>query len=144
MKIILGADHGGYKLKETIKQLLTDMNLETEDLTPEYDEKDDYPDEGAKVANAVANSDNKGIIFCGTGIGISIAANKINGVRAAHVSSETDAEMAAKHNNANIISIGERTTDEELAKKMVKKWLETEFEGGRHQRRVDKISDLEK
>jgi len=142
-KILVGADHGGFELKEQLKQFLAEKGFEIEDYSPKLDNSDDYPDPAKAVAQDVAAGKGKGLLVCGTGIGMSIAANKVKGARAARVSTEYDAEMAAKHNNANLLTMGGRTTDIELAKKMLLKWLETPFEGDRHERRVNKISDME-
>ncbi|MFC1648102.1 ribose 5-phosphate isomerase B [Nanoarchaeota archaeon] len=139
MKILLGADHGGYSLKEKIKEYLEKKGIEFEDYTPDYDEKDDYPDIARPVAEAVAAGKGKGILFCGTGIGISIAANKVKGVRAARIASINDAELCAKHNDANIIALGGRILTSNIAERMVDAWLNTEFEGGRHEKRIEKI-----
>ena len=145
MRIAIGSDHGGYELKEILKKHIITLGDYTLDDVGTYSEESvDYPEYGAKVAKSVTdgNSD-KGIVICGTGIGISIAANKINGARAALCHTEHDAEMTRRHNDSNILALGGRTTDQELAKKITKTWLETEFEGDRHQRRIEKIHELE-
>lgn len=144
MKIAIGCDHGGIVLKPTIIEVLEKNNIQVEDFGC-YDEQSvDYPDYAQKVAEAVSQGKaDKGIILCGTGIGISIAANKVKGIRAAVCHDLFTAQMCAQHNNANILSIGGRVVDKELAGKMVQVWLDTPFEGGRHTGRVDKITAIE-
>lgn len=144
--IALGADHGGYKLKEIIKEFLQKKgNIKIFDLGTNSEESVDYPVYAEKVARTVASGQaQKGIIFCGTGIGISIAANKIKGIRAANCTSVEMAEMSRRHNDANVLALGGRILDPELAKKIVEIWLNTPFEGGRHQRRIDQIEKLDK
>ncbi|MCI7402445.1 MAG: ribose 5-phosphate isomerase B [Christensenella sp.] len=144
MKIALGCDHGGIVLKPAIKELLENRNIEIVDFGCYTTDSVDYPDFALKVAEAVSTgSVDKGIILCGTGIGISIAANKVKGIRAAVAHDLFTAEMCKKHNNANIISMGGRVVTPELATEMVKVWLDSEFEGGRHTTRVDKITKIE-
>lgn len=142
--IAIGSDHGGYELKEHIKKHLDERNLEYKDFGC-YDENSvDYPDIAEKVCNAInAKEADKGILVCGTGIGISIAANKIDGIRAAHCHDVYSAEMTKRHNNANVICMGGRVIGRELAFKIIDAWLDAEFEGGRHQKRIDKIHALE-
>jgi len=143
--LAIGSDHGGYELKEHIKKYLDEKGVEYKDFGC-YDESSvDYPD----IAEAVCKSINDGesenaILVCGTGIGISIAANKIDGIRAAHCHDVYSAEMTKRHNNANVICMGGRVIGRELAFKIVDAWLGAEFEGGRHQTRIDKIHALEK
>ncbi|TCO78786.1 ribose 5-phosphate isomerase B [Marinisporobacter balticus] len=145
MKIALGSDHGGYKLKEVIKKYLEEKQIAYEDFGTHSTESVDYPEFGMKVAEAVtAGNYEKGIICCGTGIGISISANKVPGVRCAVVSDTFSAQMSREHNNANILSLGERVVGQGLALKIVEVWLSTEFAGGRHEKRVNKILDIEK
>ena len=142
--IAIGSDHGGFELKEHIKKHLDERKLEYKDFGC-YDENSvDYPDIAKKVCSAI-NSDeaDKGILVCGTGIGISIAANKIDGIRAAHCHDVYSAEMTKRHNNANVICMGGRVIGRELAFKIIDAWLDAEFEGGRHQKRIDKIHALE-
>lgn len=144
MKIGLGCDHGGYGLKETIKEYLVSKNIEFVDYGTHSTESVDYPVYGEKVANAVASKEvHLGIIVCGTGLGISMAANKVKGIRAAVVSDCFSAEMSKAHNNANILALGERVVGKGLALKIVDTWLNTEFEGGRHANRVDRIVAIE-
>lgn len=140
MKIFLGADHGGYLLKEEIKTLLSDLEYEAKDLGTSGPDSVDYPPFGKAVAEkVVSDPESLGIVICGSGIGISIAANKVSGARAALCTTSTHARLSRQHNNANILALGERMTGVEIAKDIVKTFLETEFEGGRHERRVCQI-----
>jgi ribose 5-phosphate isomerase B len=140
MKIFFAADHGGFDLKEELKPYVEKMGHTIEDLGTHKNESVDYPQFGKNAAEAVVNNPNTlGIIICGTGIGISIAANKIAGARAAVCTSTTHARLTRQHNNANLLAIGARITGIEVAKDIVKTFLETDFEGGRHQRRVGQI-----
>lgn len=144
MKIAIGCDHGGIVLKPAVIKALTELGAEVVDLGT-YDESSvDYPVYGLKVAEAVASGDcNAGVLMCGTGIGISISANKVKGIRAAVVTNEFMAEMTKRHNNANIIALGGRVVTPEQAESIVKAWFTAEYEGGRHQRRLDMIADIE-
>lgn len=145
MKIALGCDHGGLNLKNEIKVHLEKRGYETEDFGTYTTDSCDYPDYAEKVGNAVVSKAcDLGILVCGTGIGISIAANKISGVRAALCCDTFSAHATREHNNANILALGERVIGRGLALDIVDTFLNAEFEGDRHQRRVDKISDLEK
>lgn len=142
--IAIGSDHGGYELKEALLQFLNEGGYETQDYGTFSGESVDYPDIAEEVSRAVlAHEADCGILVCGTGIGISIAANKIDGIRAAHCTDPYSARMAREHNNANIIALGGRITGTELAIDIVRAYLDAEFQGGRHQRRVDKITALE-
>ncbi|UFS69257.1 ribose 5-phosphate isomerase B [Geomonas sp. RF6] len=142
--IVLGSDHGGLELKEEIKSLLGEMGLPCEDLGTNGSESVDYPEFGERVARRVSEGGaEKGILVCGTGIGMSIVANKIPGIRAALVTDTFMARMAKEHNNANILVLGGRVLEISLAREMVRTWLEATFEGGRHQGRLDKIAALE-
>jgi ribose 5-phosphate isomerase B len=144
MLLAIGSDHGGYKLKEEIKKMLDEQGLEYRDFGAHSPASVDYPDIAGAVGKAVVSGEcEKGILICGTGIGISIAANKIKGVRAALCHDEFSAQMAREHNNANILALGERVTGIGLALNIVNKWLNTDFAGGRHAVRVDKIMKLE-
>lgn len=145
MKIALGSDHGGFALKEEIKKhLAAKGGYELEDLGAFDEASVDYPDYGAVVARMVAGGEaDKGILVCGTGIGISIAANKVRGVRAALCGDVFSAKMSRMHNDANILALGQRVTGPGLALEIVDAWLAATFEGGRHQRRVDKLMALE-
>lgn len=143
-KIAIGADHAGFDEKEKIKKQLETLGIEYTDLGTYSNESVDYPDFAAKVSKAVANGDvEQGILVCGSGIGISIAANKVNGVRAALAWNAETARLARQHNNANILAIGARTTRQEDIAKIVEAWFGSEFEGGRHAVRVGKITALE-
>ena len=145
MKIGIGNDHAGTALKLALAEHLKAKGVEVTDLGVAPGEKADYPDQAVLVADAVLESKvDKGILICGTGIGISIAANKIPGIRAALCSECYSARMAVEHNNSNILVLGGRVTGEELAKSIVDTFLAAKFEGGRHQNRLDIISDLEK
>ena len=146
MKIAMGSDHGGIHLKNHIKAFLEEKGYEIIDCGTYTEDSCDYPDFAEKVCKAVTveAKAEKGILVCGTGIGISMAANKCKGIRAALVADVFSAKMAAEHNNANVICMGERTTGVGLAEMMVETFLNTEFAGGRHQRRIDKIMALEK
>ncbi|RQW83282.1 MAG: ribose 5-phosphate isomerase B [Geobacter sp.] len=143
--IVIGSDHGGFELKEAIKSLLQTRSIAVEDLgTKNGNDSVDYPDFGESVARKVSTGEaEKGILVCGTGIGMSIVANKFPGVRAALAADIYMAKMAKLHNNANILVLGGRVLDEDEAREMVATWLDTSFEGGRHQSRLDKISALE-
>lgn len=144
MKIAIGCDHGGIVLKPAVIKALTELGAEVVDLGT-YDESSvDYPVYGLKVAESVASGDcDAGVLMCGTGIGISISANKVKGIRAAVVTNEFMAEMTKRHNNANIIALGGRVVTPEQAESIVKAWFTAEYEGGRHQRRLDMIADIE-
>lgn len=144
MKIVLGSDHGGVELKDALVTYLQEKGHEVQDLGTHGTESVDYPDYAKKVAAVVLEESIPGILVCGTGIGISIAANKIPGIRAALCSEEFSARMSRRHNNANILCLGGRTTGVELAKSIVDAYLEEDFEGGRHQRRVDLIEETNK
>ena len=145
MKIAIASDHGGCELKEKIVELLKEKGLEVIDYGVDNPESVDYPDYGIKVANAVSKGiAERGILSCGTGIGMSIVANKFPDVRAALCYDMFTARMSRLHNDANILVLGGRVLDKEVALMMVDVWLRTGFEGGRHQRRLDKISELEK
>ncbi|HTC93372.1 MAG TPA: ribose 5-phosphate isomerase B [Terriglobales bacterium] len=145
MKISLGADHAGFELKEKIKKLLLQQGLEVEDQGTFSSEAVDYPDYARKVGEQVANhSADFGILVCGSGVGMAIAANKVPGVRAANVSSEYEAQLSREHNDANVLTLGARLISDQNAFQIVQKWLETAFAGGRHQRRLEKITQIEK
>lgn len=144
VKIGIGSDHGGYELKEEMKEYLNSIDAEFIDYGTNSLESVDYPDFGKKVANAVVEKEvDKGIIICGTGIGISIAANKVRGIRCALCSDVFSAKMSRAHNNANMLAMGGRILGKGLAAEIVKAFLETEFEGGRHERRVEKIGEID-
>lgn len=142
--ILLGNDHGGLALKEAIKVLLTERGVAFKDCGTDSNDSVDYPDFGIKVARQVSKGEgDKGILFCGTGIGMSIVANKFPRVRAALATDIFMARMAKEHNNANILVLGGRVLTPELACEMVSAWLDAAFEGGRHQGRLDKIAAIE-
>ena len=140
IKVAIGSDHGGFHYKESIIDYLKARNIEFVDVGTHTLESCDYPDIAKLVANKVTSGEvQRGILVCGTGIGMSIAANKIRGIRAAVCSDTYSARVSRAHNNANILCIGERVIGEHLALDIVDIWLKTGFEGGRHKRRVDKI-----
>lgn len=140
--IALGCDHGGFDLMQKVKAHLEEKGLEYKDFGTYSTESCDYPVYAKAAANAVASGEcDRGILICGTGIGISIAANKVKGIRAALCSDCFSAEMTRRHNNANMLAMGARVLGEGLALKIVDIFLETEFDGGRHARRVDMIED---
>ena len=144
MQIAIGSDHAGFELKEKLKTRLEALGHEVTDCGCPSLESVDYPDIGAAVGREVSDHRaERGIVVCGTGIGISIAANKVPGVRAALVHDRFTAEMSRMHNNANVLALGARTLDERHAQELMELWLETEFEGGRHERRVGKIDALD-
>lgn len=143
--IVLGSDHGGLDLKNEIKKLLEERGLSCEDLGTHNGDSVDYPDFGEAVARRVSEgSAEKGILVCGTGIGMSIVANKFPGIRAALATDVFMATMAKEHNNANILVLGGRVLEVEKAREMVSAWLDTEYAAGRHQKRLDKIAELER
>ncbi len=143
MKIALASDHGGYVLKETVKKHLEDRGIEVLDLGTHSEESVDYPVYGRLCGETVAKGEaDMGVVCCGTGIGISIAANKVKGIRCGLCTSVEMAHLTKQHNNANILALGGRTTAPELALAIVDEWLDTEFEGGRHQRRVDMLDKM--
>ncbi len=145
MKLAIGSDHGGFALKEVIKGLLEEEKVDYIDLGPETSDSVDYPIYGKKVAEAVSKGEcDRGIAICGTGVGISIAVNKVPGIRGSLCTNEYMAEMTRRHNDSNVLVLGGRVLGDDLAKNIVKTWLNTEFEGGRHQRRIDMITEIEK
>jgi ribose 5-phosphate isomerase B len=145
MKIALGSDHGGFNLKQSLIPFLQARDIQVADAgTVNSEESVDYPDFAERVALLVSHGEaDAGILVCGTGIGISIAANKVPGIRAALVTDAFMARMAKEHNNANILVLGGRVLDEEKAAELVAAWLDAAFEGGRHQGRLDKITEIE-
>lgn len=144
MKIVIGSDHAGYELKEAVKAMLEGKGYEIMDVGCHSSESVDYPKFGHAVGKAVASGEaERGIAICGTGIGISIAANKVPGVRAGVVHSLWTAEMTKAHNDANVLCMGARVVDQQLAFDMIDKWLETEFMGDKHLRRINEIEDLD-
>lgn len=144
MRVVIGSDHGGLRLKQEIKNLLNEMAIAYEDVGCNCETSVDYPDYAKPVAQRVANGEfDRGILICGTGIGMSIAANKVKGIRCAVVSDEYSARMSREHNDANVLALGERVIGPDLAKSIVRTWLTTEFGGDRHARRIRKIHELE-
>lgn len=141
--VALASDHAGYEYKERTKDVLRELGMAFEDVGPADATSTDYPDWGRKAAAAVsAGRCAFGILICGSGIGMSIVANKHKGVRAALCTSVEHAHLARQHNNANVLTIGERMTQWDVASQIIRAFLTTEFEGGRHQRRIDKIHSL--
>ena len=144
MKIGIGSDHGGFELKEVIKEYLGKLDIEYIDYGTYSKESVDYPDYGKKLADAVvAKEIDRGIVICGTGIGISISANKVKGIRCALCGDTYSARMSREHNDANVLALGARVLGIDLALEIVSVWLKSEFQGGRHLIRVNKISDIE-
>lgn len=144
MKIAIGNDHIGLELKETIIEELKKRDYEVIDCGTNSSDRTNYPIFGEKVAKLVANKDvDLGIVICGTGIGISIAANKVKGIRAAVCSEPYSAKLSREHNDSNILAIGARVVGKEVARMIVNEWLDAEYEGGRHQERIDLISEIE-
>lgn len=144
MKIAIGCDHGGFELKEEIKKYIESKGAEVVDFGTHSTESVNYPEYGLKVSEAVSNKEaDLGVLICGTGLGMSYVANKVKGIRCACVSDVFSAEMSRLHNDANVLAIGARVVGLGLAIKIVDTWLGTEFEGGRHQTRVDMITSVE-
>ena len=144
-KIIIGSDHAGFLLKETVKRYVAELGYAVTDAGTDGTANVDYPDFGAAVARKVSAGEfDRGILVCGSGVGMSIVANKFPGVRAALCLDEETARMSRLHNDANILVLAGRRTEEDAARAIARVWLNTEFEGGRHQRRLDKIADIGK
>lgn len=144
-KIIIGSDHAGFPLKENVREFLSEVGLEVVDMGTYSGESVDYPDFGAKVAEKVSSGEfARGILVCGSGVGMTIVANKFPDVRAVLCLDSETASMSRKHNDTNVLVLAGRRTDVETANIIVRIWLETEFEGGRHTRRLNKITDIEK
>jgi ribose 5-phosphate isomerase B len=145
MKLALGADHAGYLLKDRIRQYVTERGHQVIDEGTNSSDSVDYPDYAARVAQHVATGRaERGILVCGSGIGMAIAANKVPGIRAANICSEYEAQMAREHNNLNVLTLGARILDENDATHIVQIWLDTPFSGGRHSSRLDKLHDIER
>lgn len=143
MKIAMGSDHGGYVLKQELAEHLRSLGHEVEDFGCHSAESCDYPEFGEAAARAVASGEcDRGIVICTTGIGISIAANKVEGIRCAHCADAMEAELTRRHNDANMLAIGAGFTGPLLAKRMAEVFLTTDFEGGRHARRVNKLNAI--
>ena len=144
MKLVIGSDHVGYDYKEEIKSYLKEKGIEVMDVGTDSTERFDYPISGYKAAKAVATGEaDGGVLICGTGIGISLAANKVKGIRSCVCSEPYSAGLSKRHNNTNIIAFGARVVGIELAKMIIDTWLEAEYEGGRHARRVEMIAEIE-
>lgn len=144
-KIFLGSDHAGFKLKEEIKKFLDKLGYKYEDLGTYTENSSDYPEIALKVAQEVAKHNDKGILMCGTGVGEAIVANKVKGIRAANCFNEYTAKMSREHNNSNVLCLGTRVLNKNLAKRITKIWLETGFsKETRHRRRVKQINAIEK
>lgn len=144
MKIYLGCDHAAFEEKERLKGFLSDLGHQVEDMGPHSGDRVNYPDFAEKVARKVANSnidEERGILLCGSGIGVSMVANRFAGVRAALCSSVEDALLSRGHNNANVLCVGARLRDYSLIEEMAKTWLETPFDGGRHSDRINIFTD---
>jgi ribose 5-phosphate isomerase B len=145
MRIALASDHAGYAEKERLKTVLADLGVEFDDLGTASDDSVDYPDYARKVAEKVARGEvEQGLLVCGSGTGMAITANKVHGVRAAVAWSEETARLARRHNDANVLALGARTTPEGEIPNIVRAWFSTDFEGGRHAARVAKICDVER
>jgi len=144
MRIAVGSDHAGYRLKETLKQWLLDNGHEVSDLGTYSEERVDYPHYGALVGRAVASGEvDRGVAVCGSGQGICMAANKVPGVRGGVMRDQQDAEMTRRHNDANVACFGERFTEPEVAIDSLRVFLETDFDGGRHRDRIGKLTRLD-
>ncbi|MBY0097417.1 ribose 5-phosphate isomerase B [Mesobacillus maritimus] len=144
MKVAIASDHGGLNIREEIKQQMEEMGIEYEDFGCDCDTSVDYPDYALPVAEKVAAGEfDRGILICGTGIGMSIAANKVKGIRCALVHDVFSAKVTRQHNDSNIIAMGERVIGPGLAREIAKAWLTSDFEGGRHANRVGKITEYE-
>ncbi|WP_078543422.1 ribose 5-phosphate isomerase B [Litchfieldia alkalitelluris] len=144
MKVAIASDHGGLNIREEIKSLMTEMGIEFEDFGCDCTTSVDYPDYAVPVAEKVANGEfDRGILICGTGIGMSIAANKVKGIRCALVHDTFSAQATREHNNSNVLAMGERVIGAGLAREIARVWLSTEFLAGRHETRINKIKDYE-
>jgi len=145
MKIAMASDHGGFELKEVLKTFLASLSVEITDLGTSSEASVDYPDFGIQVSERVSKGEvERGLLICGSGIGMSVVANKFPRVRAALVHDLFSAKLSREHNDANILVLGGRLVGKDLAKEIVRVWLDTPFAGGRHQKRLDKITALEK
>ena len=144
-RFAMGADHAGYELKNQIKEYLQEKGCEVVDYGTHSAESVDYPDYARQVAQSVSNAEvERGILVCGTGIGMAITANTVRGIRAATCNDTQTARLAAEHNDANILCVGARVVHPDVTMAIVKEWLKHEFQGERHQRRLDKITELER
>lgn len=142
MKIVIGSDHAAFEMKEFVREFLLSKNIEVLDVGTKSAERCDYPDYASALVKEVLKHNLTGILLCGSGIGVSIVANRYKGIRAALCRSPYDAEMARKHNDANVLCLGARTNSEEQIKTIIEAWLTAEFEGGRHLDRLNKFQDL--
>lgn len=144
MKVAIASDHGGLNIRQELKQLMDELGIQYEDFGCECETSVDYPDYALPVAEKVASGEfDRGILICGTGIGMSIAANKVKGIRCALVHDVFSAKATREHNNSNILAMGERVIGPGLAREIAKVWLSTNYEGGRHEKRVGKITAYE-
>lgn len=144
MKIAIASDHAGFVLKPAISEYIKELGYEVEDFGPETDDRVNYPDFAIKLSESVARGDcDLGVLICGTGVGMAITANKVKGIRCGSVSESYSARRARQHNNANVIAFGARVVGEDIAKDIVKAFLEAEFQGGRHAERVQIITNYE-
>lgn len=144
MKIAVGADHAGYELKDQLAEALRKAGHEVTDFGTNSGDSTDYPDYARSVAESVVSGKaDRGVLVCGSGVGMEIAANKVHGARAANIHSVEEAALSRQHNNANVLTMGARFIAPALAQEMVDTFLQTDFEGGRHERRVGKIADIE-
>lgn len=145
MRVAIGADHAGFELKEQLKHVLDDLRIEYTDVGTASLASVDYPDFAEVVARGVATHEyDRGVLVCGSGIGMAMAANKVEGVRAASVTDVVSARLSREHNDANVLTLGARFTDADRAAAILRTFLETPFEGGRHEQRVDKIRAIER
>ena len=142
MKIVIGSDHAAFETKEFVKKLLESLHFEVVDVGTHSADRCDYPDYASALSKVVLEQQIKGILLCGSGIGVSIVANRYKGIRAALCRSPYDAEMAKKHNNANVLCLGARTNTEKEITLIINSWLNSEFEGGRHEERLKKFEEL--
>ena len=145
MKIAIGSDHAGFEMKEKVRPILENAGHEVVDVGTDSEESTDYPPYAADAARMVASGDaERAVLVCGSGVGVSIVANKVDGVRAVNAHDAEEAEMSRRHNDANVLALAGRRLEEWTAAEIVERFLDTDFEGGRHQRRVDQIADVEK
>ncbi len=144
MKIVVGSDHGGYAIKEAMKEFLRKLGHEVTDVGTDSDSSVDYPDYAERVARVVSSGDfERGLLCCGTGIGMSMTANKVHGIRAAVCHNAFTAEMSRRHNDANVLCLGGRVLSVEEAQEILRVWMEAPFDGKRHERRVGKVNQMD-
>jgi ribose 5-phosphate isomerase B len=145
VKIAIGSDHAGFEMKEKVRPILEAAGHEVLDVGPDSEDSTDYPIYASRAAQLVADGEaERGVLVCGSGVGVSIVANKIDGVRAVNAHDPEEAEMSRRHNNANVVTLGGRRLEEGNAEKIVETFLATDFEGGRHERRVEEIGAVER